>query len=293
MQSLIYVSTSCVNAEKIEDAVAILAANGFQNIELTGGHPYNPDYLEKLLNLKEEYDLNYLCHNYFPPPPKPFALNLASLDDAIHEESIKLVKNAISLSKLFAASKLGVHSGFFCDPESCELGGSWSNRVLSEKNKAIDKFVVSWRFLSELSMQNNLTLYIENNVLNSLNHKVFGGDNPLMLTTLKDFIEFRNLFEFELLFDMAHYKVSANTMKEDFKTGFAIMAESSSYWHVSDNDGVCDQNRILSVDSDILELISDLKTSPEVVTLEAKGSLSEITENHECLMKIFESKRGK
>jgi len=43
--------------------------------------------------------LNYLIHNYFPPPSKPFVLNLASLDDKLYKQSIDLCINAIKLSK--------------------------------------------------------------------------------------------------------------------------------------------------------------------------------------------------
>ena len=34
-----------------------------------------------LLELKDKYNLNYQCHNYFPPPQQDFVLNLASLND--------------------------------------------------------------------------------------------------------------------------------------------------------------------------------------------------------------------
>ena len=76
---MIYISTSCIkNNKKIKTSVEELAINGFSNIELSGGtEPY--DQMEyDLLELKDKYNLNYRCHNYFPPPIEPFVLNLAS-----------------------------------------------------------------------------------------------------------------------------------------------------------------------------------------------------------------------
>ncbi len=65
---MIYVSSSCIRHKKIKDSVKELAENGFQNIELSGGTQYYNNIESDLLKLKEKYNLNYRCHNYFPPP---------------------------------------------------------------------------------------------------------------------------------------------------------------------------------------------------------------------------------
>ncbi len=72
---------------KIRDSVQELAENGFQNIELSGGTEYYENFERDLIELKGEYNLNYRCHNYFPPPKKPFVLNLASLNDETFQMS--------------------------------------------------------------------------------------------------------------------------------------------------------------------------------------------------------------
>ena len=69
---MIYISTSCVKHRKIKDSVEELALNGFKNIELSGGTEYYENFERDLIELKGEYNLNYRCHNYFPPPKKPF-----------------------------------------------------------------------------------------------------------------------------------------------------------------------------------------------------------------------------
>ena len=49
--------------------------------------------------LKDKYNLNYRCHNYFPPPKKPFVINLASLNDEVFQMSFKHLKKTISFVK--------------------------------------------------------------------------------------------------------------------------------------------------------------------------------------------------
>ena len=85
---MIYVSSACVKARRIGDAVQQLADAGFTCIELSGGTIHYSGWKTDLFKLKEENGLHYLFHNYFPPPEKPFVLNLASLDDAIFERTV-------------------------------------------------------------------------------------------------------------------------------------------------------------------------------------------------------------
>ncbi|KKK58959.1 hypothetical protein LCGC14_3039190, partial [marine sediment metagenome] len=86
---MIYISSACVQHEKIKDSVEKLAQNGFEHIELSGGTKYYEGYEQDLVELKNKYDLKYLLHSYFPPPKEDFILNLASLDDEIYQKSLK------------------------------------------------------------------------------------------------------------------------------------------------------------------------------------------------------------
>ena len=71
---MIFVSSACLRNKKIKDSVKELADNGFTNIELSGGTEYYDNFEVDLLNLKKDYNLNYQCHNYFPPPKNHFVL---------------------------------------------------------------------------------------------------------------------------------------------------------------------------------------------------------------------------
>ena len=43
--------------------------------------------------------MNFLIHNYFPPPKKNFILNLGSTNENIRLQSVNLCKGAINLCK--------------------------------------------------------------------------------------------------------------------------------------------------------------------------------------------------
>ena len=55
---MIFVSTGCVKAKKIKDAISQLAKAGFKNIELSGGTKYYTDYENDLLDDEQEQEYN-------------------------------------------------------------------------------------------------------------------------------------------------------------------------------------------------------------------------------------------
>ena len=98
---MIYISSACIKSDKISESISILAESGFRKIELSGGTKYYKDYEKDLVFLQQKYNLNYLVHNYFPPPEEPFVLNLASTNDHIYHSSIELYKKAIDSGNPF------------------------------------------------------------------------------------------------------------------------------------------------------------------------------------------------
>ena len=60
-----------------------------------------------LLELKKQHDLNFLCHNYFPPPPAEFVLNIASLDDQVSEMSVGIRELKAHLSEYLRRVRAG------------------------------------------------------------------------------------------------------------------------------------------------------------------------------------------
>ena len=88
MKKKIFISSSAISSKNVEDNITFLAKNGITNIELSGGCSYSSNILNKLIILKKKYKLEYLVHNYFPPPKDNFVLNIGSCDDRHYKKTI-------------------------------------------------------------------------------------------------------------------------------------------------------------------------------------------------------------
>ena len=278
---MIYVSSSCVRHKKIKDSVRELADNGFQNIELSGGTKYYNNIENDLLELKDKYNLNYLCHNYFPPPENPFVLNLASMNDLTFKMSFDHLQQVISLSKRLGANKFGFHAGFFIDIKLHEIGKKLSKDDLFEEKKAVRRFCDAYQEIKNLS--GDLNLFIENNVFSITNAKTFSGENPFMMTNYNDYKSLKEKIDFNLLLDVAHLKVSAKTLGLNWEDEFENMINVSSYIHVSDNDGLHDLNNQLNKDSGLLKMIENSDTKNKDLTLEIYDGIDALKKSHDVL----------
>ena len=279
---MIYISSACFKAKTIKESVAAIAKKRFKNIELSGGTNYYTDYENDLLSLQEQYDLNYQVHNYFPPPTKPFILNLASLNNDIYQQSIQLCKNAIKLSKKLGGKRYGVHAGFLIDFKPKEAGAKINHRKLADRNEALARFTDAWKEIGD-EADGDVTLYVENNVFSSTNAKTFSGNNLFLLSDYQGYLELKEQVNFNLLLDLAHLKVSANSLKLDFVSEAKKMLPLTNYVHVSDNDGFHDQNKKLEYDSNILNCLKGFDFQDGTLVIEVYEDLELVKSSFEIL----------
>ena len=278
---MIYVSSSCVKNIKIKDSVEELALNGFQNIELSGGTEYYDNFELDLLELKNKYNLNYQCHNYFPPPPQHFVLNLASLNDDTFNTSFNHLKKVITLSELLGSEKFGFHAGFFIDIKVSEIGKKISRNNLFDETKSISRFCEAYEILKKIN--NGVTLFIENNVFSKTNSETYNGENPFMMTNFSEYKALKEKIDFQLLLDVAHLKVSANTLGLNWENEFENMMNESNYIHISDNDSFHDLNNQLKKSSSLLAMIRQADTFNKDFTLEIYDDMYAIKTSYEFL----------
>lgn len=283
---MIYISSSCVKNNKIKDSVIDLAESGFKNIELSGGTEFYEGFMDDLLDLKNKYNLNYMCHNYFPPPKGHFVLNLASLNDDVYYKTLDHLSEAISLSKELGAKKFGFHAGFFVDIKVNEIGKKISKVELFDKNQSIQRFIDGYKWLFERS--GSVELYIENNVFSSTNAKTYENKNIFMLTNSYEVDDLNMNLDFNLLLDIAHLKVSSRTLGLDFEKEFNYLIQKSNYIHVSDNDALHDLNYGVTKDSKLAFLLSQQNLKNKDFTLEVYDTLPKIHETYELLTEIIE-----
>jgi sugar phosphate isomerase/epimerase len=282
---MIYVSSCCVKSNSIKDSVSILAENGISNIELTGGTKYYDNYVEDLLRLRDKHSLNYTVHNYFPPPPQHFMLNLASLDDELYKQSIEHCKLAISLCKQLGSNKYGVHAGFLIDFSTDEAGKKISYRVLNDRNKSLVRFSEAWDILVEEAGM-DVKLYVENNVFSKTNAKTYDGENPFLLTDYESYLELDDNMDFNLLLDLAHLKVSVTSLGLSFKNEVNRLIPLTDYIHISGNDGLHDQNLGLEGDEELKSILCNSDLTGKIITLEVYDGMSSILQSIETIQSI-------
>ena len=281
---MIYISSSCVKHTKIRDSVQELATNGFQNIELSGGTEYYEDFENDLLELKGKYNLNYRCHNYFPPPKKPFVLNLASLNDETFQMSFDHLEKVIALSNRLGADKFAFHAGFFIDIRLSEIGKKLSRDNLFDKKEAVERFCNAYDVIKRKAK--NVSLFIENNVFSKTNADTYDGENPFMMTNFDEYKSLKEKINFNLLLDIAHLKVSSKTLRLDWEEEFENMMSVSSYIHVSDNDGFHDLNNQLTKSSSLLTMLERSDTRNKDFTLEIYDGMDAIKKSYKVLSEV-------
>lgn len=244
---MIYISTGGFRGKTADAAAKELLRAGIQSIELSGGM-----YSRTLLN-----DLQALApsacfqvHNYFPPPPDPFVLNLGSLDPEVGERSVAHVELALEWSKALGGDRYSVHAGFLLDPKVDELGKRIPGRSLFDRDKSIEVFVSRVSRLADLAGKAGLTLMIENNVLSARNAREF-STNPLLMCDPEECQSIMRLLPASVmqLIDVAHLKVSANSLNFDPSRMFDLCGERIAGFHLSDNNGLEDSNQPFGEDA--------------------------------------------
>jgi len=285
---MIFISSSCVKNEKIADSVKELADLGYTNIELSGGTTYYDGFEGDLERFKTEYKLNYLLHNYFPPPKEHFVLNLASLDDEVFQASVEHCQRAIALSKRLGCDKYAVHAGYFIDLKLKEIGRELSKEDLFDQDAATLRFNGAFEKLLQLA-GDDLMLYLENNVLSGPNHATYAPSNPLMLTDLAAYEAMKKSLDFRILLDVAHLMVSCNVLGRPFEEEVQALAKETDYIHISNNDSVLDQNKAFDQESELTEVLKTLNLSNKTITLEVYDSHENIQKSFQTMQSIIDA----
>ena len=271
---MIYVSSSCSKQKRIDYAIKELVEYGFHNIELSGGTEYYESYEEDIFELKEKYNLNYLVHNYFPPPKEDFVLNLASLDDTIFEKTLRQLRKAVQFARLLETDKFGFHAGFYVDININEIGKAIAVYNLSDTKRAYVRFCDGFNLIRNEAKK--MEIYIENNVYSKTNFNIYGSQNPFMLTSPTEYKELQQHINFKLLLDVAHLYVSSRALGFDFDANLEHMIMQTDYIHLSNNDGFSDQNKSFNSDSNLLNKIKKKHLKDKTITLEIYTGLNSL-----------------
>jgi sugar phosphate isomerase/epimerase len=244
---MIFVSTGGFNNQSaFETATAYISSN-IRNIELSGGR-FSSKLLNDLQAIREQ--AVFRVHNYFPPPKLPIVLNLASLNEEVSKHSLAHCKKAMTWAKKLDSTIYSVHAGFLLDPNVKELGKKIHNRTLFDRDQALEKFIANIYKLSHFAESLGVDIFIENNVISYQNYQEF-GDNPFLMATPE---ETKNIMakvpkNVGLLIDVAHLKVSANSLNFRPENMMEVCYPWIKAFHLSDNEGLADTNHAVTEDS--------------------------------------------
>jgi len=269
----VYISTLAFSGLSPEEMIQVATHNEFA-LEFSSGLPYSPDMEKLYINTK----VKRVPHNYFPAPPIPFVLNLASANKEIRLASVAHCKKGLFLSELSQSPFFSAHAGFCIDPSPRELGNKIkvSHEYTRELNMSF--FIESLTEILEFQNNKRQKFLIENNVIARFNMTPFG--NPLLCCESKeiiDVLEKLNNKNIGLLLDTAHLRVSCETLGLDIHDEIFALKPYIKCIHHSDNNGIADTNDRLKSDYWFLKYIKDFKNIPHV--LEVKNiNPSEIKE---------------
>ncbi len=278
----IYISTGSIKNKSIQQSIDYLSENGIKNIELSGGQ-HDPDIFQKLKSYKNK--INFMLHNYFPPPKVPFTLNLATLNDEIFEQSRKHIVNSIRISSKLEIPYFSFHAGFLIDPNPKELGKKITSQKKNDENIATKVFLERVNEFANLGKKEGVKILIENNVINKQNLKTFNG-NPFMMTSIK---QTENLVKYlpnnvYILLDLAHLKISSRTLNFSASEFLKKFDSKIKAYHISDNSGDLDTNDVVTKNSWFWQY---LKKDKAYYTFELKTENTNIIKDQIKMLRKF------
>jgi len=264
----IFVSSGAFKSRSVAEIVGMALAGGLRHIELGSGTDWAPDVLQPVRKTAGRM-IQYLVHNYFPPHETPFVLNLAAADEAVLARSREHCRLAIELSVEVGAPFFSVHAGFAFAAKPDDLGKNLTGVQRFSLERAHQTFVESLRELCAFASNRGMRVVVENNVIAPFN--LVGGMNRLGLCATAEDIRLTHADvgspNLGFLIDVGHLKVTANALGFDREMFLDKVGPHVTAFHLSDNDGMADQNLPFGDDAWFLPVLADF---PDVtVVLEA------------------------
>lgn len=258
---MIYLSSAFFKGRTIKDSVEKLAQHGCKYIELTGGTTYYDAYLNDLIELKNKYSLEYLIHNYFPPPEKEFVLNFTSPDIEVRKRSLVFMENSLNICNKMKIPFYSFHAGYTrqLKPEKKGIYFSIDESFPENGNGATTLFYDNMARIIRKAKEVSCKIAVEN--LFPINET----ENFSLMCTPAEIESFLDHFASDnivgLLLDLGHLNISARYLNFD-KTAF-LKRLLSKYRdrifevHISENNGLKDEHKISPLDSWQLKFIKD------------------------------------
>ena len=289
IKNKIFISTTGFISSNLLKGLAECRKEGLSSIELGGADNFNPKIKSLILQLYKKHGFHFLVHNYFPPSPHPFVLNLGSEDPEILKKSIHFCSRSIDLCEEFGSPFYSVHSGFAVDPKPEQLGKRLLNLPRHNLKKIYRNMVESLTGLAEYGKAKGVKVLLENHVLSWENLQ--NGFNILLtMCSPEDFRCFINDFsksEVGILLDVGHLNVSANVLGFDKFKAIEIIADRVEAFHLHDNDANRDQHLPFSKNSWFTEILPAYREQAVFIIEVCKRPIAELKKQVNLLAHIL------
>jgi len=269
----VYVSSTSFQTRSLAGILSLCDEAGVTGLELSALEGWD----RALLHGSRQY----LVHNYCPPPPIPFVLNLASPDGTVLKKSLQHCRTAIDLSAQLGAPIYAAHAGFAVDLEPRLLGDPRGQsgvvaRGLPAYEDTYTRLVASVRALTAHAKTRGVRFLIENHALSSL-----GGHDGRRLLPMVTSEELLRLLAdvadegFGVLVDVGHLNVSSRALGFDRERFMETLAPFIGGFHLSDNKGLTDDHRAFGRDAWFLPFLKGCPDVPVTIELD-RAALGDI-----------------
>jgi len=272
----VYASTACVDPQAdLWTTLAGAREAGIGRVELGASRIDDRDRLVQRLVGER---LEFLVHNYFPPPREPFVLNLASPDREIRQRSLDHVRAAIDLTAAVGAPAYSVHAGFVNDPDGWDgTSFTFPPATAADVAAASSRFRDAVAVALDRAANAEIALLVENNVCTEpLRGK-------LLLQTSDEFLELLEEIgdaRCGVLVDTGHLNVSAHTLGFDPEEFVAQLEPHIGAWHVHDNRGLEDEHLPVDGGSWVMTALRRAASRELPVVVEARFDTFEAMAGH-------------
>jgi len=237
------------------NALQLCLDNNIRAIEIGSNHCFEENY-----DYIDEFNFEYLVHNYFPIPEESFVLNIASFNDTIRKKSINHIKSAVDFCDTIGAKIYTFHPGFLTDPHGSNILKSdydfqWDENMLNKANyskakslmySAIDEIINYARAKSaKIAIESEGSLYKKDHLLMQRPEEY------------EDFITKYESGDIYVNLNIGHLNLASNAFnfkREDFVD---LIQNHIVAMELSHNDGIDDQHLPLKKNGWYWPLITD------------------------------------
>ncbi|GBE29164.1 xylose isomerase-like TIM barrel [bacterium BMS3Bbin04] len=263
----IYVSSGAFGNPPVAELLERADRANVNRLELASGLAISSEDRHRLVEVAKEF--SFLVHNYVPAPTYPFVLNLAAEGAIQKRRSLDLARDAMDLCVELSAPFYSLHAGFATPLSVDQLGHPETQRAVSkaERDRAWDRFLRGVFVLAEEAATRGIGLLIENNV-SPREVRDEAGISSLFLSDaegIEMFFKQLNDSNVGLLLDTGHLAVSANANERDPREELELIRPYVKALHLSDNDGLLDQNQPITRESWFYPLLASFASLPAVI----------------------------